>query len=395
MRVQVDDLSCVPLLRYRSAHVLAVDTALVEARAQELGASSWDVRMALAIELRAKSINIGEVHFIKVQCRGERLDCFYVNHVPGGQYTQATITSALEALGLTAVQCGKLVDRRTKAQLKRGMDLLHPWVRPEPAAAAGEMEVDAGDSDNGSESGDDSDSGNDSSDGDDNGSESGDDSDNGNDSDAGAATATYAGAGGDLDADHGDSGSDGGAAVDMGADMDMGENDAAGGQSEQWTAADFKSLATVLGIESYSADAVLDAISAMKGTAAAASEHFVAAAAAAALREERDVTTGTAAAAAAAALREERDATTGTAAAAAAQQEVAGATTAAACSREATAAALQDQVATANANELREGVTAAAQPTDELGSAVFTALLGLEKTLGGTSLHDEVGLPLQ
>jgi hypothetical protein len=181
-----------------------------------------------------------------------------------------------------------------------------------------------------------------------------------------------------LDADHGDSGSDGGAAgdIDMGADMDIGENDAAGSQSEQWTAADFKSLAAVLGIESYSADAVLEAISAMKGTAAAASENSAVAAAAAALREERDTTIGTAAAAA--------------------QQEVASAT-AAARSSNTTAAALQEQVATANAtaNELREEITAATQPADELGSAVFTVLLGLGKMLGGASLHDEVGPHIQ
>jgi hypothetical protein len=69
MRIQVNNLSCVPQLRYRSM-VLAVDSALVEARAQELGASSWDVRMALAIELRASSINIGEVHVIKVNAEG-------------------------------------------------------------------------------------------------------------------------------------------------------------------------------------------------------------------------------------------------------------------------------------------------------------------------------------
>jgi hypothetical protein len=117
-----------------------------------------------------------------------------VINIPEGQYTHATTTSALEALGLTAVQCGKLVDHGTKAQLEQGMDLFDPWVRPESAAAAGEIEVDAGDSDNGNESGDDSDSGNGSSDDDAAGAMDVDTDHSGSDSDAGAATATYAGA---------------------------------------------------------------------------------------------------------------------------------------------------------------------------------------------------------
>jgi hypothetical protein len=193
MRIQVDNLSCVRQPRYRSM-VFAVDTELVEERAQELGASSWDLRMALAVELRARSINIDKVYVTKVKCRGQRLDCFYVINRPEGQYTDATITSALEALGLTAVQCGKLADSETEAQLKRGMVLLDPWVRPTDVAAAGEIVVDAGDSDNGSESGDDSDNGNDSSDDDAAGVMDVDTDHSGSDSDAGAATATCAGA---------------------------------------------------------------------------------------------------------------------------------------------------------------------------------------------------------
>jgi hypothetical protein len=121
------------------------------------------------------------------------------------------------------------------------------------------------------------------------------------------------------------------------------ENDAVDNENQQWTEADFKSLAAVLGIESCSAAAVLEAISVLKDTAAAASENAAAAAAATA-----------AATAAAAALRGKRDTAIGTAAAAVLEA----------------VSALSESAPDAAA-ALQEEVTAATQPADELGSVVF------------------------
>jgi hypothetical protein len=61
MVVHVDSVKCKPLEKYRSLWI-AIDTALLEERAQEMSATPWDLRMALAVELQANSINIAAVH---------------------------------------------------------------------------------------------------------------------------------------------------------------------------------------------------------------------------------------------------------------------------------------------------------------------------------------------
>jgi hypothetical protein len=341
---------------------------------------SREAREAFAGEIVADRTTIGMVYEAAVKCRKKRYYGFYVQQAKS-EFTLTSVSRAFEAKEWEPKEWGRLTDSTAESKLKdvmtplaKGAMALKKQIKvwnaatasaPAATAAAGDMDVDAdSDSDEGDVAGggsssssssgskqqksamkrqaavDSSDDGASSSA--DDGVVSGSSSSSTQkrlkkkskvaaveSSDDGATAAEDM----DVDAEHGDSDSDASAAgdADVGADYDDGGNDAGAG---------------------------LEAISAMKGTAAAA-----------------------------AALREDRDAATGTAAAAA-QQEAAGATT---------AAALQEQVApaTANANELREGVTAATQPADELGSAVLTALLGLGKTLGGTSLHDEVGLPLQ
>jgi hypothetical protein len=115
MVVQVNDVDCTPIAKYRSMWI-AIDTALLEKRAGK------NVRMALAEQLLANSTNISAVHVNQVECKGQRSDCF---RVLGGrnQFTHNVVTCALAAQGLTAEQFGTLASE-VEVQLESGLQLL-------------------------------------------------------------------------------------------------------------------------------------------------------------------------------------------------------------------------------------------------------------------------------
>jgi hypothetical protein len=138
MSMIVADLTCRKQKKYRSCDIVLRTKDIQRwAQKQGLSLSPWDVRMAIAVAVVSKSINVASVCFASVECNEKNYDIFLVkSRIGGNQFLPSTITEVLEAFDLHAVGWGVLANAQAKQKLNAGKELLYKDADDDDIAAA-------------------------------------------------------------------------------------------------------------------------------------------------------------------------------------------------------------------------------------------------------------------